>query len=162
MAKKKTWILVADGARARIFINEGPGTGLRGLAGADYEADHRPTHEIGVERPGRTQESLGDGTRHAYAPRVDWHEYEKHLFAKEMARVIDQACEPSMRSFWSLRPGRWASSGPRSARTRSPRSRPSSTRTWSTRPNTTCPGILPRRSRFSRPGSLSLSGRAPV
>jgi protein required for attachment to host cells len=93
MAKKKTWILVADGARARIFVNEGPGTGMRGLAGADYEADHRPTHEIGVERPGRTQESLGDGTRHAYAPRVDWHEYEKHLFAKEMAQVIDQACE---------------------------------------------------------------------
>ena len=100
MASKTTWILIADGAQARILVNEGPGTGLKPLAGAEYEADHRPSREIGTERPGRTHQSIGDGTRHALAPRVDWHEFEKHLFAKEMAALLDKACE--RRAYYSL------------------------------------------------------------
>ncbi len=88
--KKRTWILIADGARARILATEGRGTGLRPATDATYEADHRPTREIGSDRPGRVFESA-DGSRHAYAPRVDWHQYEKHLFAKKMAAVLDGA-----------------------------------------------------------------------
>jgi protein required for attachment to host cells len=54
------------------------------------QGDKRPTHEIGAERPGRTHESVGS-VRNAYAPRADWHEYEKHLFAKRVADLIAAA-----------------------------------------------------------------------
>lgn len=90
--EKRIWILVADGARARILLSEGPGTGLRPATDEVYEADRRPTREIGSDRPGRVFESA-DQTRHAYAPRVDWHEYEKHLFAAKMAGILDDACK---------------------------------------------------------------------
>ena len=38
--KKRTWILIADGARARMLLNEGPGTGLKPATDAEFEADH--------------------------------------------------------------------------------------------------------------------------
>ncbi len=88
--KKHTWILIADGARARILLNEGPGTGLKPATDTEYQADHRPTREIGSDRPGRVHESA-DTMGHAYAPRVDGHEFAKHLFAREMARLLDAA-----------------------------------------------------------------------
>ncbi len=99
MGSPVTWILIADGARARIFANNGPGTGLASATGVDYIADHRPTRDIGSDKPGRTQESA-TSARHAKAPRVDWHDFEKHLFAKEMARILDAAA--TARAFDSL------------------------------------------------------------
>jgi len=90
--KKRTWILIADGARARILLNEGPGTGLESATDTEYETDHRLTREIGSDRPGRVHESA-DVVRHAYVPRVDWHEFAKQLFAREMAQILDAAAE---------------------------------------------------------------------
>lgn len=90
MKKTVTWILVADGARARILKNEGPGKGLE--AAMDQEFRHKlpSTHELGVERPGRVQESA-NAARHAMENPVDWHRFEKEKFAKEMAGVLDKA-----------------------------------------------------------------------
>ena len=68
MASTVTWILIADGARARIFANNGPGTGIASATGVDYIADHRPTRDIGADKPGRTQESA---TSFATGLRVD-------------------------------------------------------------------------------------------
>lgn len=89
MKATTTWVLVADGARARFFRSEGWSSGL---APALDDADHpsRPSREIGSDRPGRVVESA-DGARHALAPRVDWHEYEKHLFAKSIAEILNEA-----------------------------------------------------------------------
>ena len=92
MKAKRTWVLVADGARARILVNEGPGRGLTPALDHEFAASHAPTRDIGVERPGRVHESLGDGTRHAMAPRVDWHDFGKRLFAKSMAEELNKAC----------------------------------------------------------------------
>ena len=88
--KIRTWILVADGARARILINQGVDKGLEAVGGEKHAATHAPTRDLGSERPGRTFDSVGGG-RHAKEPRVDWHEFEKHQFAKKMAAVLDRA-----------------------------------------------------------------------
>ena len=90
MKKTRTWILVADGARARILQSEGWGTGLTPVPGQAREMNNPPTREQGTERPGRVQESA-NSARHAMAPRVDWHRYEKHLFAAELAGVLNRA-----------------------------------------------------------------------
>ena len=90
---KRTWIVVADGVRARIYVDgRAAGGEPQPIPVADLEGDRRPTREIGAERPGRTQESA-NSARHAYAPRVDWHQFEKHLFAKRIAAMIEQAFE---------------------------------------------------------------------
>jgi len=88
--RKTTCIVVADGARARIFIDPGSGGGLHPVLLDSLEGDKRPSREIGSERPGRTHESA-DVARHAYAPRVDWHSFEKHLFARRVAELVDEA-----------------------------------------------------------------------
>ncbi|MSO85482.1 MAG: hypothetical protein EXR04_05965 [Rhodospirillales bacterium] len=64
---QRTWILVADGARAHVVTSAGPGMDLKLVPGSDVRHELLPTREIGTDRPGRTQESVG-GARHAIAP----------------------------------------------------------------------------------------------
>jgi len=95
MPKKleKTWVLVADGARARIFVQDSVGMELTPVLAEKDDQSRLPTRDIGTDKPGRTQERVADGSRHAMAPRVDWHEFEKELFAKKMAKILDQAAQ---------------------------------------------------------------------
>ncbi len=92
MKKTITWILVADGARARIFKNEGPGKGIQPAVDEEFRRPTPPTRELGADRPGRNQDP-GSGVRHAMDNPVDWHRFEKEKFAKEMARLLDRAGE---------------------------------------------------------------------
>ncbi len=85
----RTWIVVADGTRARFLVNEGPGRGLSEALPEEAGAPLPPTRELGTDRPGRVFESA-DGARHAMEPRVDWHRFEKQRFARSVARVIDR------------------------------------------------------------------------
>jgi len=89
MKATRTWILIADGARARVYLNEGPGKGLRPALGEAFAADLPPTREVVSDRPGTAVP--GTGPRHGYAPRVDWHQYEKRRFAAGMAGVLNAA-----------------------------------------------------------------------
>ena len=84
----RTWILVADGARAHVVVNAGPGTGLKVVPGSEIRVDLLPSRAIGTDRPGRARESVG-GARHAITPRVDWHQQQKEQFAIAIARKMD-------------------------------------------------------------------------
>ncbi len=46
MKPTTTWILIADGAHARIFSNSGPGKGIAAVKGGLMEGDHRPDDEL--------------------------------------------------------------------------------------------------------------------
>lgn len=83
-----TWILVADGARARILVNQGPGKGIEQLAGADFRADHSPSGALMSDRPGRTFDSAGDG-RHAMGAKTDPHTAAKRDFAGQIADFLE-------------------------------------------------------------------------
>lgn len=93
MKKKVTWILVADGSRARVLVNEGVGKGLQSAISGEMTHDLPPTRELGTERPGRAGGQRGTGIRHAIQPHVDWHRFEKEKFSKEMAALLDAAAE---------------------------------------------------------------------
>ena len=88
--KRKTWVLIADGTRARIFVKEYKK--LANALGRDLVADNLQDREIKMDKPGRTFES-SNPTRHAYEPRTDWHQYQKELFAKELCEVLEKANE---------------------------------------------------------------------
>jgi protein required for attachment to host cells len=91
MKKIVTYILVADGARARLYANHGVGKGLQPVSGATHKADlHHHDRDILTDKPGRASSSIGNG-RAALEPQTDWHRFEKHKFAREMAKVLDAA-----------------------------------------------------------------------
>ncbi|HWK40149.1 MAG TPA: host attachment protein [Hyphomicrobium sp.] len=82
-----TWILIADGAHARLFANRGPGKGIEQLE--VINGDHRPDSELVRDNLGRTFESVGD-TRHAITPKTDPHRELKRDFAKHLGKVLEQ------------------------------------------------------------------------
>jgi protein required for attachment to host cells len=84
----KTWILIADGARARIVINDGPGRGVREVEDAQFSASHLPDREIDADRPGRTFDAGGDG-RHAKVPKTPSHRHREQQFAGQLADYVD-------------------------------------------------------------------------
>jgi protein required for attachment to host cells len=86
----RTWILVADGARARIFVNNGPGKGIEEMAGSAFENELPPSRDIGSDRPGRTFNSTGS-VRHAIEPGIDPHRERKREFLGHVARYLDKA-----------------------------------------------------------------------
>jgi protein required for attachment to host cells len=91
MRKTVTYILVADGARARLYVNQGVGKGLQPVSGATHKADlHHHDRDILSDKPGRAYNSVGEG-RSAMEPQTEWHRFEKHKFAREMAKLLDAA-----------------------------------------------------------------------
>ena len=82
-----TWILIADGAHARLLANRGPGKGVEQLEAIN--GDHRPDSELVRDGLGRSFESVGD-TRHAIEPKIDPHRELKRDFAKHLAMVLAQ------------------------------------------------------------------------
>jgi protein required for attachment to host cells len=89
MNKTVTWVVVADGSRARLFVNEGPGKGLRPLPDGDIESETPPTREINADRAGRTFDSAGQG-RHAKEPSTDPHRNIKRNFAQQVANRLER------------------------------------------------------------------------
>lgn len=87
-SKKKNWILLADGGNARVIERTAPFGKLKQIFHLTH--DHKPTQELGNDRPGRTQESASPA-RHAYEPHSDLHNLQKDIFAKEIATVLKDA-----------------------------------------------------------------------
>ncbi len=84
----RTYILVADGARARLLLSEGRGKPLTEVPGSDTRIDLKPDHELSAERPGRVHESA-NVSRHAIE-RDDLHRREKERFAQSLAEGLDK------------------------------------------------------------------------
>ena len=84
-----TWILIADGARARILANNGPNKGVVANDVLLREGDHRPSRELMSDRPGRTFESVGS-LRHAKQPPLDAHDKLKTKFAHTVATALER------------------------------------------------------------------------
>lgn len=89
MKPTRSWIVIADGAQARILENHGPGKGLVLLPSATMHKTPRPSREMKTDRPGRAHDSLGG--RHAMDPPSDPHREEKRRFADLLADHINAA-----------------------------------------------------------------------
>lgn len=84
--KRKTWVVIADGARARILKRKGRGKLLALVEEMDSPDSRRPTRDQGTGKPGRGF-SPASG-RHEFSDPVDWHEAVKADFLKELARRL--------------------------------------------------------------------------
>ena len=86
-----TWILVADGKRASVLSNDGPGRGLKPVPGMNFETELHANRDILTDKPGRSQESANTARHAVEIP--DYHRIEKAMFAREVARHLDAAFE---------------------------------------------------------------------
>jgi protein required for attachment to host cells len=84
----RTYILVADGARAHILLSEGRAKPLVEVPGSEQKLDLKPDRELSAERPGRVHESA-NVERHAIE-RDDLHRREKERFAQALAADLDR------------------------------------------------------------------------
>ena len=60
----RTWVLIADASRARVFEARGKGHGLAIVQDMILDAELAPSRDLGTDRPGRSFELVGS-TRHA-------------------------------------------------------------------------------------------------
>lgn len=91
MPRAKTqWIVVADGAKARIFSRLAPAGALDLIHDRVSAEARHPTQELGAERPGRTFDSATPN-RHALEPRGDFQEQAKEAFLKGLAKELGPA-----------------------------------------------------------------------
>lgn len=96
MAKRpSTWIVVADGARARFFAPSEDARKLVSVGSADLVAPQSWQHarDLKSDKPGRSYSSSRSGVRHALEPPHDYHKLEKHRFTALLADALDAACE---------------------------------------------------------------------
>ncbi len=88
---KETWVLIADGMRARILKWQGHDRFTAALGQEMYDpAVHGHSRDLKSDRPGRAFDP-GSGAHHAIEPRHDPHQQEKHLFTRRVAQMIDAA-----------------------------------------------------------------------
>ena len=92
MKALRTWILIADGARARILENNGPEHGLIAVEGMEFTSDHAATHDLVTDKAGRSFSSQGPG-RSAIEARTDPHRDLKTKFAHHLAGILASELE---------------------------------------------------------------------
>ncbi len=97
MARKLvTWILVADGAHARVFVNDGVGKGVSEIEDRAFVGSRKQNKDIQADEPGRAFDSSGQG-RHAREPRTDPHKHQEREFVRDVVEWI--AAKPQEEQF---------------------------------------------------------------
>ena len=91
MPKKtvRTWVLIADGTRARILESDGRLDQLQPVPGCEFAVEDPPDREIGADSPGRTFDSVGGG-RHRIEPKTSPHRHIKAEFARHLAQFLEK------------------------------------------------------------------------
>ncbi|MCX7629182.1 MAG: host attachment protein [Geminicoccaceae bacterium] len=91
MPNRTMWVVVADGARARIFQGDPRVGGLELVMPELLGRGREKGCELLADRPGRSVDSSHVGNRHAMEPSTDPKEVEKLRFARELAEKLEEA-----------------------------------------------------------------------
>lgn len=83
MKKTVTWILIANGAQARIVEYTGPGKGLRQVDGMEWAIEPLMAHELVTDRPGGNR--IG-----GMEPRTDPVEHREAEFVKSVTAALER------------------------------------------------------------------------
>lgn len=88
MKQASTWILIADGGKARVLVSEGRGAKLVEHDKLNLQAEAIPHAAPGTQAPTRVQESAST-ERHAIEPRMTPKRQAENDFAREVADRLD-------------------------------------------------------------------------
>jgi protein required for attachment to host cells len=91
------WVVVCDGRKALLTVNGGDEKYLNLKVFEEHVAPAGPTRDLGADRPGRVQQSVGStgavgrgGARSAVG-QTDWHEQAERDFLRTVAERINRA-----------------------------------------------------------------------
>jgi protein required for attachment to host cells len=84
----RTVVLVGDGCKALLLLNEGDGLRPRLKVQQAYEDENPRTHEQGSDKPGRALS--GTEPNRSAMEQTDWHDIKKHRFARNVAGALDR------------------------------------------------------------------------
>lgn len=90
MKQQRTWILIADGRRARVLESLGRNKPLAEVPGTVFETELPASRDIWADKPGRGFESVGQA-RHANEPTTDPHRELKRRFAERLSGMLEEA-----------------------------------------------------------------------
>lgn len=85
-----TWIVLVDGSRGRILVQEAPGAALTRPFGDGFTSGRELNHEVGEDRPGRSRGFAGASARHAFEPRTNPHDKAETEFSSQVAAFVDR------------------------------------------------------------------------
>ncbi len=108
MVEDRTWIVVADGARARIFSRSSRhkrGEALVPALDHDFVATRALDSELDSDRPGRTN-ARTERMRHSLGHEDDSHRHAQQELAREVARALDHARTQGLRAVILIAPPR--------------------------------------------------------
>jgi protein required for attachment to host cells len=91
MPNRETWVLVADGARARLFRADRKARRLALLREEESVAARSKTSELMSDQPGRAFDASGVGQRSAMEAPTDPKRLEKERFAQHLAAILAEA-----------------------------------------------------------------------
>jgi protein required for attachment to host cells len=91
MRGKVTWLVVADGQRATVYHNTGPGKGLEIIPGLGGYQEVPKSSDIIGGAPGRMQGFAGGTGAMAMTSRTDPHELEEKRFTETLANEVNRA-----------------------------------------------------------------------
>jgi len=86
----RTWLLIADGSRAKVMVAEGDGAGFRTVEDMARSIDLPKSGELLADKPGRTFDSVGAG-RHAKESPTDPRRHLKREFASTVIGELRRA-----------------------------------------------------------------------
>ncbi len=89
MKAKTTWVLLANGANARIVENTGVGTGVSAVEGMTFGVDIKKSGDIFADRPGRVFDSGGAG-RHSMEHASEPVREREKRFAESLCSVLEK------------------------------------------------------------------------
>lgn len=85
-----TWIVVADASTAKFFLMADH-TGMENAAPAMVSKVQPHARDVKSDRPGRGFVSANGASRHAFEPPHDYHKLQKHDFAQDVTRFLEQS-----------------------------------------------------------------------
>lgn len=88
MKKTVTWVLIADGAQARVLENTGPGKGLKLVEGLDWAIEPLQAQDIVTDRPG--SKSGGGAFGGGMEPKTNPVDHRETEFVKSVAQTLDR------------------------------------------------------------------------
>ena len=83
------WVVVCDGAKALVLVNEGNRKTPRLITREVYQQEDRKTREIGTDKPGRSFNSVDE--QRSAMEQTDFHRQEEERFLSRLAERLDKA-----------------------------------------------------------------------
>ena len=90
LLEKDVWVLVADGGRALVLRNDGDEVYPNLQVVKKYEIENPPTRDQGTDKPGRTNDALGNSSAMG---NTDFHQQAEDRFMQDLASDLGKQHE---------------------------------------------------------------------